>query len=134
MVEIVVFPDIESLVETYLSAQLADRGDNTPIARTAPADPPARLIRLTSFWGEDTGRALASRFVTVQCTDATSADAADLAELCFAILRGARHDPSMPSVRDVVAVDRPSDRLPEPDPYRPNYQFTLSFLVRGQAR
>ncbi|WP_282778310.1 MULTISPECIES: hypothetical protein [unclassified Nocardia] len=134
MVEIVVFPDVESLVMTYLSAQLADRGDSTPVVRTVPETPPGRIVRLSSFWGEDTGRALASRFVTVQCTDATNADAAALAELCFAILRGARHDPSIPSVRDVVAVDRPADRLPEPDPYRPNYQFTLSFLLRGQAQ
>ncbi|WP_069163067.1 hypothetical protein [Nocardia altamirensis] len=137
--EIVVFPDVESIVVSYLSAQLSARGDTALVTRTVPESPPNRLVRVKGFWGEDRGRALSSRFVTVQCTDVTATGAADLAELCFAILRMAWRDPSVPAIRDVdsvdvVTIERSALRLPEPTPARPSNQFTLSVLLRGKAR
>ncbi|WP_028477863.1 hypothetical protein [Nocardia sp. CNY236] len=134
MVEIVLFPDVEELVVGYLTARLTERGDDTLVTRSPPESPPGRMVRVRSAWGEDRGRALSSRFVTIQCTDETPSGAAELTELCFAILRSSWNDPSVPRIRDAVLADRPDDRLPDPDPYVPNYQFTLSILLRGQAQ
>ncbi|MFI9506875.1 hypothetical protein [Nocardia sp. NPDC052566] len=139
MVEIVVFPDVEAVVGSYLSAQLTARGDNTLVTRAAPETLPNRMVRVKGFWGADRGAALSTRYVTVQCTDASPAAAAELAELCFAILKAAWHDPAVPAIRqvdsvDVVTVERSALRLPEPNPARPNYQFTVSLLLRGKGR
>ncbi|QIS16412.1 hypothetical protein [Nocardia arthritidis] len=139
MVELVVFPDAESIVVSYLSAQLAVRGDKALVTRVIPDSPPSRMVRVKGFWGSDRGLVLASRLITVQCADVTPSGAADLAELCFAILRAARHDPTVPAIQgvdsvDAVTLDRSALRLPEPTPARPNYQFTVSLTLRGKPR
>ncbi|WP_069164910.1 hypothetical protein [Nocardia altamirensis] len=130
MTELVVYPGIEALVVAYLSRQLTARADKAIVATRIPNPRPDRLVRVTAAGGGDDRLVLSSRLVITECWDTSEPAAADLAELCHALLLAARRDPAEPQIRHAVTVGAPVNH-PDPDTRHPRYQFTISLDLRG---
>ncbi|WP_378736057.1 hypothetical protein [Nocardia brasiliensis] len=131
MTELVVYPAIEALVVAYLSARLAARGDLAVVATKVPNPRPDRLVRVSAAGGGNDRRILASRMVIIECWDLREPEAAQLAELCHALLLSAPRDPQEPRIRAAVTAGAPVNH-PDPDTRHPRYQATVSLDVRGQ--
>ncbi|WP_433661081.1 hypothetical protein ACQPW1_02055 [Nocardia sp. CA-128927] len=131
MSELVVYPAIEALIVAYLSTRLAARTDRAVVATQVPNPRPDRLVRVSAAGGGDDRLILASRMVIIECWDSREPDAAQLAELCHALLLGAPRDPHEPRIRAAVTVGAPVNHA-DPDTRHPRYQTTVSLDVRGQ--
>ncbi|ATL65141.1 hypothetical protein [Nocardia terpenica] len=131
MTGLVVYPAVESLVVAYLARTLAARTDQVVVATKVPAPRPDRLVRVTAAGGGNDRFVLASRLVIVECWDIREPGAADLAELCHALLLAARRDPAEPAIRNTVTVGAPVNH-PDPDTHHARYQCTVSIDLRGR--
>lgn len=129
MAELVVYPDVEALAIGVLKPHLG----STKVATSVPNPRPDRLVRVWSAGGSDRTMVTSTRLVVVQCWDKASPSASDLAELCFAAVKSAQHDPSRPEIRRVQTVGAPAF-FPDPDTNVPRYQFTVAIDVRGAVR
>ncbi|MFI5783496.1 hypothetical protein [Nocardia sp. NPDC051570] len=128
--QLVVFPAVEAVVVAYLTAQLSARADPAWIATRIPDPRPPRLVRVSAAGGGNDRLVLAARTVIVECWDTREPDAAELAELCHAILLASARDPTEPRIRAATTVGAPVNHE-DPDTHCPRYQFTISLDLRG---
>lgn len=120
------YPDVEALVIACLKPHVG----STKVATEVPNPRPDRLVRVWSAGGSDRTMVTSTRLLVVQCWDKLSPAASDLAELCFAAVKSAQHDPGQPTIRRVQTVGAPAF-FPDPDTNLPRYQFTVAIDVRG---
>lgn len=134
MNELILFPDAEAVLTTWLRAALAERGVSVPVGTAVPNPRPGRFVRVLR-----TGGPVADLFlldnptVVIEAWASTEAVAADLARLA----RGLIHKLAGLVVNGttVYRVDELAGpgNLPDPTTGMARYTFTVSMLLRGSA-
>lgn len=132
MAELVVYPDVESLLVWYLGAEFGLRGEMARVGTKVPNPRPNRFVRITAAGGGERAIVLSSRTVIFECWDTDDPAASALAELSYAIMRAAQWDAAVPTIRNVATVGAPAS-FPDPDTGTSRYQFTLSVDLRGHV-
>lgn len=126
MVELVVFPDVESAVIAYLKPHLT----GVKVATKVPNPRVPKMVRVEAAGGSGRGLAVSRRLLIVQCWESDSVAAALLCERVAALIYAAQYDPTIPEIRKVTSVGEPAS-FPDPDTALPRYQFSASLDVRG---
>lgn len=129
----VVWPDATDVCVTFLRAALAERGDGATVAAKVPNPRPARLVLVHRVGGPRLNLVADDAQIAVECWAPAAEDAADLAQLCRALIHTMRG-----GVVDGVPIYRidelagPAD-LPDPLSDQPRYVFTVQIAMRGTA-
>lgn len=131
--QVIVFPDVEDLLVTYLSAELAARGDTATVHVTVPNPRPDRFVLVPRVGGPKRSLVVDEPTIGIECWAATPAQALGLCEL----VRGLVH--ALPG-RTVagVAFYRTGEfagpgNLPDPESNQARYVLTVWVRVRGAA-
>lgn len=134
MAPVVLFPDAASLVIDALLADLASLGQSgVVVTDRVPATRPARLVTVVRTGGPEANLVADQPQVTVECWAAQPEQAHDLAQACWAIIRGlAGRTLDGHAVAHVGTVGGVAN-LPDPLTSSPRYTFTCSLIVRGSA-
>lgn len=129
--EVILFPDAEHLVTTYLSAQLHALGLPIPVVTRVPASRPGTFVRVMRTGGVRRSLILDNPQITVEAWAETEADAIVLAAWCRGILESAQTIETVP-IYDVAELSGPAN-LPDPKTAQTRYTATYMLLVRGHA-
>lgn len=125
---LVIFPDVELTVTTYLRAALLARGEayttGVKVGVNVPNPRPVRLVTIRRDGGPRLDVARESARVGVNVWAATDQDCADLARLVRALLWSA------PNGAPICKVTELSGPSPIPDD-APRLYLTFEFIVRG---
>lgn len=132
--EVIVFPAVEPVVIGFLTDTLADRGDTALVSDTIPSpDRPGRIVKVTAGGPSYRPNLTTSvRSVIVECWDVDRDDAANLAELAYALVLSAVGPVGDAFVRHIETVGEPV-YFPDPRTDLPRYQFTVSLALAGTA-
>ena len=127
--EVILFPDAEALVVSFLNGELTARGDTARVSTRVPTARPDRFVRVSLAGGTRANLAQDAPMLTIECWDKTGVDASDLARLVRALVW------SMPGrdgltafVFRVVEVGG-LQFYPDPNTTLPRYQFTVQLRV-----
>lgn len=131
--EVVIFPDVEDLLVTYLTAELAARSDPATVHTTVPNPRPDRFVLVPRVGGPKASLVVDNPTIGIECWAATAGQALGLCQL----VRGLVH--ALPG-RTVAGVPfyRTSEfagpaNLPDPASNQSRYILTVSLRVRGTA-
>lgn len=134
--EVIVFPDVEGLLCSYLGAALASRGVDAPVGTAVPNPRPSAFVRVQRTGGP-VSPALFCMDAPMVVVEAWATDEVAAATLA-ALVRGLLH--ALPGQEDsatpVYRVDELAGPANLPDPNTPGmtrYTLTASLLVRGTA-
>lgn len=129
MTELIIFPDVEGLVITYLKDALA----GTPVSTKVPDSRPSRFIKATVVGGNNARLNADSAMVTFQCWEADSVKASLLARTARAHIHAmAGNQVNGTWVYKVRDVGIPA-YSPDPNTNAPRYQFTVLIDVKGDV-
>lgn len=132
--ELIVFPDVVSVVKSALDARLAELGvTGVPVVEKVPAEHPARFVRLVRTGGASVWPVVDRAMITVEAW-ATSDKAADaLAQAVRAVIKAMRGTvvAGIP-VYTVVEFSGPAN-VPDPVSRRPRFTWTVEIGLRGSA-
>lgn len=131
--QVIVFPDATLTIVTYLTAQLAARGDTAVVRTRVPDVRPARFVRVERLGGVRTNLVTDSALVTVESWAATEAAAAGLAQLTRALLFAAEGTTQSGAVIYKVTEVGGVAHLPDVDTEHERYVFTTQIGLRGTA-
>lgn len=134
MVEVIVFPDVEDLLVTYLGAELTARGDTATVHTRVPAPRPDRFVLVPRVGGTRRSLVVDSPTIGFECWAATDTAAEGLCSLVRGLVFAL---PRQPPVRGVqfYRVDEfggPTN-LPDPVSNQSRYVFTAAVSCRGTA-
>lgn len=129
MSEVIVAPDVESLLVSYLSSELAARlaEPGVKVSTKVPNPRPGRFVRVLLTGGA--GRSsvvLESATVTVEAWGERETDAYSLAQLC----RGLIHAIDVVNGVQFYRVEDFSAPANLPDPNSGQVRYTASYVVR----
>lgn len=128
--EVLVAPDVEAAVVSWLRGALGSRGVVAAVATRVPDTMPASMVRVSLTGGTRRDVVTDRPQLTVECWSGNSVDAGGLARLVHALM----HSVSGETVAGlwVRAVDEVGgvQSLPDPDTNKPRYQFTVRWHVR----
>ena len=130
--EAITFPDAEGVVIGYLNAQLAGRGDAARVSNMVPNPRPTRLVKVTRTGGGRRSLAQEDAQITVQCWDADSPEASDLARIVRGLLWAMSINANGVVAHVPTEVGGPAF-FPDPDTNLPRYQFTVIVRLRAQV-
>jgi metal-dependent amidase/aminoacylase/carboxypeptidase family protein len=129
MGEVLVTPDVEAAVVTYLRAKLGSLADK--VATKVPATMPARMVRVSLTGGSRDNVIMDQVQLTVECwATASDVEASNLARVAQAHMYAANGSSvGAVWVRRVDSVGG-VQFFPDPDTNAPRYQFTVRWHVR----
>lgn len=133
MPEVIVFPDVEDLLVTYLSTELAARGDTATVHTVVPADRPDRFVLVPRVGGTRANLVVDNATIGIEAWASTDQQAHDLCQL----VRGLVH--ALPGrVVDGVTFYRTGEfagptNLPDPVSRQSRCIFTPTVSCRGTA-
>lgn len=131
--EVIIFPDVEDLLVTYLTAQFPVHGETGTVHVTVPNPRPERFVIVPRIGGPKASLVVDVPTVAVECWATTPADAYGLCQL----VRGLIH--ALPGrVVDGVPFGPVSEfagpgNLPDPESTQARYVLTVSIRTRGIA-
>lgn len=135
--DLIVFPDVEALLATWLRARLAERGRPVPVGNKVPNPRPKSFVTVRRHGGARSSIVTDVPQVGVECWAESDGDAHDLAQLVRALLH------SLPGqTLDGYTVYRlPADQdefagpanLPDPVSEQPRYVFDMPIPIRGKS-
>lgn len=133
MAEVIAFPDVEDALVTYLTAELAARGDTASVHVRVPTTRPDRFVRVPRLGGQQASLVVDNPTIAVECWAKTDAQAAGLARLTRALIRALRGQTTAGvTFYDVTEFAGPAN-LPDPDSNQSRYVFTVALQTRGIA-
>lgn len=128
MADVVVFPDVEALLVSYLGTALG-----VPVASRVPNPRPVQFVRVNRVGGTRRNLVTDRPMVVVEAWAATEAEAAALGELArahvFALAQTTVGGEWVRSVTEVGGLQS----FPDPVSEAPRYQFTVQINTRGRA-
>lgn len=128
MTEVVVFPDVEAMVVTYLRAPATQAGGK--VATKAPSSLPPLFARVSRVGGTQRDIVTDTARILVECWGPDTVAASSFASLMRAhMLAIARVTDSFTRVVDGGGITY----LADPDTNKPRYQFFVQADVRGVA-
>ena len=130
MSDLVLYPDVEALLSTWLRGQL----DGVPVGNRVPNPRPASFVTVRRHGGIRHTVVTDAAQVGLECWAASDAEAHDLAQLCRALLLY-RLPGQILDGHTVYRVDEmggPSN-LPDPASSSPRWVMELQVHVRGIA-
>lgn len=131
MGEVLVTPDVEAAVVTFLTAGLGALASK--VATKVPATMPTTMVRISLTGGSRRDVASDIAQVTVECWAPDGPTASNLARRSLALMMSAPgSDPGGMWVRRAETVGG-VQFFPDPDTNKPRYQFTVRWHVRPAA-
>lgn len=133
MRQVIVFPDVEGLLVSYLTQQLVWRADTASVHVSVPNPRPARFVLVPRIGGTEENLVTDAATIGVECWAATPQQAAKLAQLVRALIHAlpGKVVEGVPFYR-VQEFAGPAN-LPDPTSDQSRYVFTLSVTARGFA-
>lgn len=131
--EAIVFPDAAAALITYLTGELAARGDTATVHRSVPMTRPARFLTVYRIGGVRQGVVVDVPRFAVDGWDETPEGAHDLLMLARALI-GATEGRTIGGVQvyRVTEVGGPID-LPDPESEQARWSYQPELAVRGHA-
>lgn len=131
--EVIAFPDIEDLLQQYLTAALAARGDTATVHISVPTTRPDRFVLVPRVGGIRQNLVVDAATIGVECWASTPGQAFGLVRLVRALLGSAAG-----TVVGGVQVYRVTEaggpaNLPDPLSQHARYILTVEVAVRGAA-
>ena len=123
--EVVVFPDVEALLVTALTASLAARGRARSVATKVPNPRPARFVRLLRTGGLRMNVLMDAATITVEAWEPTEAEAARTAQLVRGLVH-ALDDLAGAPVFDVGELAGPQNY---PDPATASVRYVATYQI-----
>jgi hypothetical protein len=131
--EVIVFPDTEDLLVTFLAARLRARGYDIPVTDAVPDQRPEAFVVVTRHGGTRRNIVVDQPTIGVECWHTADKPAHDLAQLVRALIHSLRGSGELGvAVYRVQEFAGPAN-LPDPVSAQPRYTFTVSIDVRGRA-
>lgn len=128
--EVLVAPDVEAAVVSWLRSAFASRGVVATVATKVPATMPASMVRVSLTGGTRRDVVTDRPQLTVVCWAGNSVEAGNVARLAHALMHSASGETVaglwVRAVEEVGGVQS----LPDPDTNKPRYQFTVRWHVR----
>lgn len=132
MTELITFPDVEAAAQDYLETQLAALSDTATVVVKIPDPRPTRMVKLNRTGGVRLGLVLEQAQLTVECWDARTDLAHDLAQVVRGLLWVMPDRYSTATTYKVAELGGLAN-LPDPDTALPRYTFTVLITTRGTA-
>lgn len=133
MAEVIAFPDVEGLFQSYLTTELGARGDSASVHTAIPNPRPDRFVIVPRLGGQRRNVVVDDATIGVECWAATNGQAHDLAQLVRALIHAAQGTTvGGVQVYRVQEFAGPA-RLPDPESHQARYVLTVSVSVRGTA-
>lgn len=128
--EVLVSPDVEKAVISWLRTALSGRGVQATVATKVPSAMPANMVRVSLTGGTRRDVVTDRPQLTVECWSANSVTAGDIARLSCGLMLAAAGETVggvwVRSTEEVAGVKS----FPDPDTTMPRYQFTVRWQVR----
>jgi len=133
MAEAIAFPDVEALFQSYLTAELGNRGDTATVHTAVPNPRPNRFVLVPRLGGQRRNTVVDDATIGVECWAATNGQAQALAQLVRALIHAAQGTTlAGVQIYRVQEFAGPA-RLPDPESHQARYVLTVSVSVRGTA-
>lgn len=131
--EVIVFPDVEDLLVTYLTAELAEREESATVHTQIPNPRPDRFVVVPRVGGTRRNLVVDSPTIGVECWAERPKPALDLCQLVRGLVLAlpGRVVDGVPFYR-VSEFGGPSN-LPDTLSNQARYVFTVSVSCRGSA-
>src|SRR5262245_41866590 len=129
--QVIVFPDVEALLVTYLQAELLARSDTATVHVSVPNPRPDRFVLVPRLGGARRNIVNDAATIGIACWAATPAQAGGLAQLVRGLVNAlpGKVVSSVPFYQ-VQEFAGPAN-LPDPQSDQSRYVFTVSIGVRG---
>lgn len=133
MPEVIVFPDVEDALVTYLTAELAARGDTASVHVRVPNPRPDRFVRVPRVGGARANLVTDNATIGVECWAVRGKQAHDLAQMVRGLIFALKGQTAA-GVRfyNVTEFAGPAE-LPDPTSNQSRYVFTVAVEARGAA-
>lgn len=132
MSELLVFPDAESVVVSWLRPELGKTGITVPVATKMPNPRPPRFVRIVRTGGAQRDIVTDRATLVFECWDSSEPGAAQLAGIVRALL-GAAAPGWLGAVWSDRIVDLGMVPSPDLDAGSPRYLVTAELHLRGSA-
>lgn len=131
--EVIVFPDVEAALVTYLTAELANHGRACPVSTQVPNPRPAEFVTIPRKGGTRQTLVSDAATIAVECYAATGALASTLAALVRGLIAALPGTVSGGVTFYRVGEFAGPAMLPDPVSEQSRYVYTASVHFRGTA-
>lgn len=131
MAEVILFPDVEAALVTYLTAALGARGDSATVHVSVPKVRPARFVLVPRLGGPRAGLVVDAATIGFECWAATKSQAAALARLVRGLVNALPGQTTAGVTFYRVSEFAGPANLPDPLSDQARYTFTASVRCRG---
>lgn len=134
MSEVIVFPDVEALIVSYLNAEFALRSETARASTKVPKDRPSKFVRVLRTGG--TSELVIDRAqITLEAWADKAVDAVALMQLTRGLMHAIDQVTYQGSTYQFYSPQEFSGpaNLPDPDSVQERYTETFSVGVRGTA-
>lgn len=127
---VILFPDAQQAVIGYLTTALPGYGSTATVVSKVPAARPATFVLVRRLGGVQRNVVTDEALLTVEAWATVEADAADLIQLCRALIH-AMPGPQGSTVCYLITEIAGPGNLPDPDSDQARFTMTLQVALRG---